>query len=403
MRGVGKGKSRHWLWRLMLVVAVALVSGCGVQGSGQPTATETAPNATPTPNPLASATIAVIEKSLDTYVGRSLSMTVSMANQAPSPDLPKYTGSNPYSVLAYEVSALSLGSRALAATDPARASSYANQATVVADYLVQHKDDNGDGLTGWGLPGAWDAFQDGTTNPANTVYAFQTGLVSDSLLDAYMVTHRAVYLSVVEEAMAAYLSHSTTTVNSQCANCRYFWYSADANDVGRYVKNTNLLIGTALARLAVLTGGAQYRAQADQVFAAQQYEIATRANFRYLGFNDPKYSPTSVLDAHLAAEIWELDDMRLSLSAIGDPIASSALPLLTVMATAFWQCAGGCQASIATDYGVRVACQMAPNAAAERALCEQAIQVYAAAGARALPPYPLLGALRYLTIFGYGV
>ncbi|MGB3272416.1 MAG: hypothetical protein WBA66_05925 [Xanthobacteraceae bacterium] len=37
--------------------------------------------------------------------------------------------------------------------------------------------------TGWGVPVAWDAYGDGSINPANTVYSISTGIVVDALLD----------------------------------------------------------------------------------------------------------------------------------------------------------------------------------------------------------------------------
>lgn len=39
------------------------------------------------------------------------------------------------------------------------------------------------GRAGWGVPVAWDAYGDGSINPANTVYAISTGIVVDALLD----------------------------------------------------------------------------------------------------------------------------------------------------------------------------------------------------------------------------
>ncbi|HEV2457687.1 MAG TPA: hypothetical protein VGS80_04925 [Ktedonobacterales bacterium] len=255
-------------------------------------------------------------------------------------------------------------------------------------------------------PGAcqsWDAFQDGTVNPANTEYAFQTGLAGDALIDVYRVTNNVTYLQTAEEAAATFLPLSTTKVDAKCANCRYFWYSADPNDFGRFVKNTNMLLGSMYARLAAITQDPTYLTPAEQVFNTEQYEVATHANFHYLGFDDPKYSPTGTRDAHIVAEIWGLHDMMISLAPLGFSGAANSLPLLAALETFFWQCGDTCSASPTTDYGVRAACELAPVDASSRQRCEQAISMYLAPGARWLPPYPTLGVLQYLTIFGYQI
>jgi hypothetical protein len=393
---------RAKFWRALVLAVAVFVAACGSPGGSTPAPTPTpSPQVTPTVDPLAGAAISLVERTLDAYAINSLTASVDIANHMASPDLVGYTGTNPYLWLAYEVSALSRASQALSASDPARASRYMAMATKVSDYLVQHKDDNGDGKTGWGLPNAWDAFQDGTINPPNTVYAFETSLVSDGLIDTYLASHNSVYLQTAEDAMAAYLPFSTTTVDAGCANCRYFWYSIDKNDAGRLVKNINVLMGSVLARLAFITKDSAYQATAEQVYATQVYEVGTRSNYHYLGYDDPRYSPTGGMDAHLATEIWAFNDMTLSLETLGSPVVADGPQILSSMAAAFWQCGSVCQAALSTIYGVRVACELAPAATDQRALCDQAIQLYSAPGASPLSLFPILGVLRYLTLFGY--
>ena len=54
-------------------------------------------------------------------------------------------------------------------------------------WLLDHCDEDGDGIVGWGLPFAWDAYGDGTTNPADTEYTITTGIVVNALLDWALV------------------------------------------------------------------------------------------------------------------------------------------------------------------------------------------------------------------------
>lgn len=51
-----------------------------------------------------------------------------------------------------------------------------------SDWLDELREDAGP--NGWGLTYAWDAYQDGTVNPADTTYAITTALVLSAFLDA---------------------------------------------------------------------------------------------------------------------------------------------------------------------------------------------------------------------------
>ncbi|MBL8326665.1 MAG: hypothetical protein JNJ89_17065 [Rubrivivax sp.] len=61
-------------------------------------------------------------------------------------------------------------------------SGQANLARAAGEWLLTHADENGDGVVGWGLPVAWDAYDDGSVNPANTEYTISTAIVIDALL-----------------------------------------------------------------------------------------------------------------------------------------------------------------------------------------------------------------------------
>lgn len=54
-------------------------------------------------------------------------------------------------------------------------------------WIVENSDLNEDGNLGWGLPQAWDAFSDGTTNPENHPYTITTAIVLEGLLDAISI------------------------------------------------------------------------------------------------------------------------------------------------------------------------------------------------------------------------
>lgn len=49
-------------------------------------------------------------------------------------------------------------------------------------WLLAHSDEDKDGVAGWGVPVAWDAYGDKSENPANTVYTISVAIVVDALL-----------------------------------------------------------------------------------------------------------------------------------------------------------------------------------------------------------------------------
>lgn len=57
-----------------------------------------------------------------------------------------------------------------------------NLAYTSGKWLLDNKNLDGDDIIGWGLPVAWDAYGDGTTNPENTEYTISTAIVVDALL-----------------------------------------------------------------------------------------------------------------------------------------------------------------------------------------------------------------------------
>lgn len=49
-------------------------------------------------------------------------------------------------------------------------------------WLLDHADENRNGIVGWGVPVAWDAYGDGSVNPAHTEYTISTAIAVDALL-----------------------------------------------------------------------------------------------------------------------------------------------------------------------------------------------------------------------------
>ena len=117
---------------------------------------------------------------------------------------------------------------------------------------------------GWGLPFGWDAFGDGTKNPANTVYSISTGLAVKALLDWARVGGEDVW-PLVRSSVARALDEWTTpealTATGQ------FAYSLSGYDGGYDVFNSSALLAGQMQRAAQLEIGqpARYRSLADTV------------------------------------------------------------------------------------------------------------------------------------------
>ncbi|HYK08615.1 MAG TPA: carbohydrate binding domain-containing protein [Candidatus Eisenbacteria bacterium] len=281
---------------------------------------------------------------------------------------------NPYPNLAFEASAMFQGAKVFEQIDPVSAQRYKDLGITIANYLVTHKDDNADGKVGWGLAYAWDAFGDSTPsnpsiNPANTVYAFQTGLVGKALVDAYIATNDSTYLTTAQQAVADYLPSSTTTVDSQCTSCRMFWYSTSVYDAGRYVKNSNMMMGLFIGKLATVpTVGPQYTPLAQELLNEQVYEVNTRNNFAYLGYNDPHFSPFK--DSHLATEIFGFKDLINDLQVATLSSNKSALENMT---NTFWGCGDTCQAKLPSEFALFIGCYTAKDLLLSDLVCEKGI------------------------------
>jgi hypothetical protein len=72
----------------------------------------------------------------------------------------------------------------LAAVDALQAGrGFPEAGTVSGQWLLDHSDENSNGISGWGVPVAWDAYGDGSVNPANTEYTISTAIAIHALLD----------------------------------------------------------------------------------------------------------------------------------------------------------------------------------------------------------------------------
>ncbi|MBI5514682.1 MAG: hypothetical protein HY909_12980 [Deltaproteobacteria bacterium] len=166
------------------------------------------------------------------------------------------------------------------------------------------------GGSGWGLTAAFDAFGDGTTNPADTVYAFETGLAVWCLAEAADVLVVPMHRTRAQNALAAYRRAFVTRAQEPrigCLECGYFWHSLNMNDHGRFVKYSNVAL--AVASLAVDRYGADATARSQGLLSAGSQRREVQAdNYGYLGRFDRLYTAAEgrSFDDHNAFEAYAL-------------------------------------------------------------------------------------------------
>jgi hypothetical protein len=155
-----------------------------------------------------------------------------------------------------------------------------------ADWLVANRDRDQNERVGWGLPVDWDAFNDGTVNPAHTEYGITTALVVMGLLDTVdaldtmiveqgdccgYAVKRQEYVQVSQQALSPYMDEHF--YNDYGAQGLCFWYSTRLEDAFD-VHNINSMMSGMLQRLSTYTEDADF-AQRARAYARQgiQYTI----------------------------------------------------------------------------------------------------------------------------------
>lgn len=117
-------------------------------------------------------------------------------------------------------------------------------------WLLDNQDLDHDGKPGWGLPQAWDAFNDGTVNPINHPYTITSAIVINGLLetltlkDFWSDSERDEILSVIAKVAVRW----SNEIWSEGYGGGYFWYSPNPADDIFAVNSPSLFTGN-LARL----------------------------------------------------------------------------------------------------------------------------------------------------------
>ena len=119
-----------------------------------------------------------------------------------------------------------------------------DRAKIAADWLVGNSRQSKG--TGWGLDWSWDAFNDGSTNPADTIYGITVALAVRALLDTNEVAPNPVYAATARAALDTYAAAFVETRTGG-----FFPYSLEAAD-RKDVHNVNAALAAQYGRMGVM-------------------------------------------------------------------------------------------------------------------------------------------------------
>lgn len=150
---------------------------------------------------------------------------------------------------------------------------FANLEAMAGQWLLDHADENSDGVIGWGVPVAWDAYGDNSVNPVHTEYSISTAIALDALMSWREVVagpKAAEILALAVKAAAPYLDPRMLSPAGMLP------YSLRESDRHYDTFNSAMYLAGQLQRLSRLT--------ADQVLARKMAEVADKtvaAHLRY--------------------------------------------------------------------------------------------------------------------------
>lgn len=131
-------------------------------------------------------------------------------------------------------------------------------ADAAARWLLTHSDEGGHGFAGWGVPVAWDAYGDGSENPAHTKYTIATAIVIDALLDWLAFKprlEREKTLATIRSAISPYLDDRVLSPSG------LFPYSLAEADRGYDTFNPAIYLAGSIQRFSALESDAALRAR----------------------------------------------------------------------------------------------------------------------------------------------
>jgi hypothetical protein len=187
-----------------------------------------------------------------------------------------------------------------------------------ADQLLDTMHKQSVNFPGWGLGYAYDAFGDGTTNDAGTVYGITNAIVVRGLFDAFDLTGDVKYKNAALQALNYYYDRSF--VESSTTNRGLFWYSNQNHDFTYGVMNVIAMLMGQYARAYDYTGNLDYKNAATRSARYLLYHKKSNANGDYWDYKYGDGAYSGVNDpVHAAFIVQGFIDYKKYLTSIYNP------------------------------------------------------------------------------------
>ena len=202
-----------------------------------------------------------------------------------------------------------------------------DRARTAADWLVENAHAGPSGY-GWGLSFAWDAFGDGSVNPADAIYGITVAFAAQGLLEAHSATGEAAYAEAAVRALESYRDNASRLepggrvflYSDQQADGAYNVYNIGAYLAGQYRRAGSLphasgLTATAAEALASTLGHARRAADGTLSWPYSDFDPmkpndATHAAFFLYGLAAAGAAPEDVAAAARHLDVF-LEDGRI--------------------------------------------------------------------------------------------
>ena len=181
---------------------------------------------------------------------------------------------------------------------------FRNLEATAGQWLLDHADENRDGVIGWGVPVAWDAYGDDSENPAHTEYSISTAIVLDALLSWREVVagpKAEEILRIAERSATPYLRREMWSPAGMLP------YSLRESDRRYDTFNSAMYLAGQLQRLANLTTSKELAEKlqdaADSTVAAliQHRQISPESGAWYWNYSVSEPTPNDLPHASYIA------------------------------------------------------------------------------------------------------
>jgi len=174
-------------------------------------------------------------------------------------------------------------------------------ARLAANWLVENP--ASECKPGWGLGWAYDAFRDGSINPADTVYGITTALAVDGLIRTYKLVDDKRFLTFAVKALEYYVNYINLRGTSLT-----FWYSDQLQDKLYNAYNVTSMLMGQYATVGCLTGNNDFLKIAEGALNNLKTNVKEEQNYCYWHYAGgiKRVSPNCLVHAsYIVYGLWK--------------------------------------------------------------------------------------------------